>query len=72
MNQETIEIIREARKAGMQTAWLMFACLIISMSIIGSLFWYFINRTYSTIPSAQIEAEQVSDSGNNLIKQEIK
>lgn len=38
----TIEIIREARKAGMQTALILFACL----CIVSSLFAFYIYQSY--------------------------
>lgn len=43
MANETIEIIKEARKAGMQTALLMFACML----VMSGLFGYYIYKSYS-------------------------
>lgn len=50
---ETIEIIKEARKAGMQTALLLFACL----CIVASLFGYYIYKSYDTVPTNYVEAK---------------
>lgn len=56
----TIEIIREARKAGMQTALILFACL----CIVSSLFAFYIYQSYQLQP---ITMEAVQDGyGNNL------
>ena len=41
---ETTEIIKEARKAGMQTACFMFACL----CIVAGLFAFYIYKSYET------------------------
>lgn len=41
---ETIEIIKEARKAGMQTACLLFGCLV----IVSALFGYYIYKSYDS------------------------
>ena len=62
---ETIEIIKEARKAGMQTACLLFACL----CIVAGLFGYYIYKSYDAVPTNYIEAEQTNNSGNNTISQ---
>lgn len=62
---ETIEIIKEARKAGMQTACLLFACL----CIVAGLFAFYIYKSYDTVPTGYIEAEQTNNSGNNTISQ---
>ena len=62
---ETIEIIKEARKAGMQTACLLFACL----CIVAGLFGYYIYKSYDTVPTNYVEAEQTNNSGNNTISQ---
>lgn len=65
---ETIEIIKEARKAGMQTACLLFACL----CIVAGLFSYYIYKSYDTVPTNYVEAEQMNNSGNNTISQGVK
>ena len=65
---ETIEIIKEARKAGMQTACLLFACL----CIVACLFGYYIYKSYDVVPTNYIEAEQTNNSGNNTISQGAK
>ena len=65
---ETIEIIKEARKAGMQTACLLFACL----CIVAGLFGYYIYKSYDTVPTNYVEAEQKNNSGNNTISQGVK
>ena len=65
---ETIEIIKEARKAGMQTACLLFACL----CIVAGLFGYYIYKSYDTVPTNYVEAEQTNNSGNNTISQGVK
>lgn len=64
----TVEIIKEARKAGMQVALMMFGVLIL---VIG-LFGYFIYMTYQTPPTGTIEATQTTETGNNNITQDNK
>lgn len=62
MCNETLEIIKEARKAGMQTALLIFGCLV----IVSGLFGYYIYKSYDpTIASIT----QTQDGENN--KQEM-
>ena len=63
MASETIEIIKEARKAGMQTALLMFACML----IMSGLFGYYIYKSYDIAPSNHVEAEQTTNFGDNNI-----
>lgn len=58
MTNETIEIIKEARKAGMQTALLMFACML----IMSGLFGYYIYKSYSPTISS---ITQTQDGENN-------
>ena len=65
-HKEVIEIIREARKAGMQTALMMFGALL----IVGGLFGYFIYESYQ-MNNNTIEAYQSNDSGDNSITQGI-
>ena len=64
----TIEIIREARKAGMQVALIMFFCFL----AVSGLFGYFIYMTYQTPPTGTIEATQTTKTGNNTVNQGIK
>ena len=64
----TVEIIKEARKAGMQVALMMFGALL-AVSI---LFGYFIYMTYQTPPSNDITATMDNQNGNNTITQEVK
>lgn len=64
----TIEIIREARKAGMQTALMMFAALV----IISSLFGLYIYMSFNDTPTNYISASQNNESGDNSIKQGIE
>lgn len=65
---DTVEIIKEARKAGMQVALMMFGVLIL---VIG-LFGYFIYTTCQTPPTGTIEATMDNQNGNNTITQDIK
>lgn len=62
---ETIEIIREARKAGLQTACLLFG----SFLVVSLLFGYYIYKSYGLVPSNYIEAIQENEVGNNNISQ---
>lgn len=62
---ETIEIIREARKAGIQTALLMFGALM----LVSALFGFYIYKSFDTAPTNNIEATQSNDVGNNIIRQ---
>lgn len=66
-HKEIIEIIKEARKAGMQTALMMFGALL----IVGGLFAYFIHGTFEN-SGESIEAYQTNENGNNSVKQENK
>lgn len=56
---ETIEIIKEARKAGMQTALLMFGALL----VVSLLFGYYIYKSYNN-QIASVSAFQ--DGTNNM------
>lgn len=56
---ETIEIIKEARKAGMQTACLLFACL----CIVAGLFGYYIYKSYE--PSISTITQTQDGTNNN-------
>ena len=62
----TVEIIKEARKAGMQVALIMFFCFL----ILSGLFGFFIYESCQ-MGVHSIEAEQTTDTGNNSIIQEI-
>lgn len=63
----TIEIIKEARKAGMQTACLMFVCL----CVVAGLFGYYIYMTYQTPPVNDVTTTMDNYNGNNTITQDI-
>lgn len=63
-NKEIIELIREARKAGMQTALLMFAALL----VVGGLFGFYVYKSFET-NTYNVEAVQTNDNGDNSIKQ---
>lgn len=62
---ETIEIIREARKAGMQTACLLFGAFL----VVSLLFGYYIYKSYDEAPTNIVDAIQENNNGNNTIKQ---
>ena len=66
-HKEIIEIIKEARKAGMQTALMMFGALL----IIGGLFGFYIYKSFET-NSYNVEAVQTNENGDNNIKQGIE
>ena len=66
-HREIVEIIKEARKAGVQTALLMFGSLL----VVGGLFAYFIYGTFEN-SGESIEAYQNNENGDNSISQEIK
>lgn len=63
----TIEIIREARKAGIQVALLMFMALL----VVSALFWFFIHESFK-IETHSVEATQTNETGNNTITQGSK
>ena len=58
----TIEIIREARKAGMQTALIMFAMFM----IVAGLFAFYIYESYELEP---ISMNAVQDGTDNKLEQ---
>jgi hypothetical protein len=62
---DTIEIIKEARKAGMQTACLLFGAFL----IVSLLFGYYIHKSYDEAPTNYVEAMQDNESGDNVISQ---
>ena len=65
---ETSEIIREARKAGMQTAIMLFAALVLVLIAFCGLFGYYIYKSYEPqITTSRIT--QTQDGTNN--KQEM-
>lgn len=66
-HKEIIEIIREARKAGMQTALMMFGALL----IVGGLFGFYIYKSFET-NTYNVEAVQTNENGDNNIKQGIE
>lgn len=59
---ETIEIIREARKAGLQTACLLFG----SFLVVSLLFGYYIYKSYNNTP---ITMSATQDGTNNNMEQ---
>lgn len=63
-HREVIEIIREARKAGMQTALLMFTALL----LVSGLFGLYIYKSFET-NTYSVEAVQTNENGDNSIKQ---
>lgn len=63
-NNEVIEIIREARKAGMQVALMLFGALL----LVSLLFGFYIYKTLET-ETHTIEATQTNESGDNTITQ---
>lgn len=62
---ETIEIIKEARKAGMQAALLMFGALV----LVSALFAFYIYNSFDDMPTNYVEATQDNELGNNIISQ---
>lgn len=60
---ETIEIIREARKAGMQTALIMFGMFL----IVSLLFGFYIYQSYRNDMSVNMSA--VQDGMENTMEQ---
>lgn len=66
-HKEIIEIIREARKAGMQTALMMFGALL----IVGGLFGFYIYKSFET-NTYNVEAVQTNENGDNNIKQGVE
>lgn len=62
--KDTIEIIKEARKAGMQVALMMF----IAFLVLSCLFGFFIHESFKT-ETFNVQATQTNDTGNNTIKQ---
>ena len=67
---ETIEIIKEARKAGMQTACLLFACL----CIVAGLFAFYIYKSYEpqTITSRITQTQDGTNNNQEMINGETK
>lgn len=61
MTNETIEIIKEARKAGMQTALLMFACML----VMSGLFGYYIYKSYDPVQLTSTITQTQDDENNN-------
>ena len=56
---ETIEIIKEARKAGMQTAFLLFACL----CVVAGLFAFYIYKSYD---NTVVGISAIQDGTSNI------
>lgn len=59
---ETVEIIKEARKAGMQTACLLFATLVLVLIAFSGLFGYYIYKSYD---NTVVGISAVQDETNN-------
>ena len=59
---ETIEIIKEARKSGMQTACLLFATLVLVLIAFGGLFAFYIYKSYD---NTVVGISAVQDGTNN-------
>lgn len=62
MNQEKIEIIKEARKAGMQTAFLLSGLIVLILLVFGSLFGYYIYKSYD---NSVVGISAIQDGINN-------
>lgn len=67
---ETTEIIKEARKAGMQTACFMFACL----CIVAGLFAFYIYKSYEpqTITSRITQTQDGTNNNQEMVNGETK
>lgn len=61
---ETIEIIKEARKAGMQTACLLFATLVLVLIAFSGLFAFYIYKSYEPQTTTST-ITQTQDGENN-------
>lgn len=59
---ETVEIIKEARKAGMQTALMLFGALL----VVSALFGYYIYKSYDI---TNISMSAVQDGTDNKFEQ---
>lgn len=59
---ETTEIIKEARKAGMQTAIMLFAALVLVLIAFCGLFGYYISKSYD---NTVVGISAVQDGTNN-------
>lgn len=64
-NTEMIEVIREARKAGMQVALLLFGALL----LVSLLFGFYIYKSFNDTPTNYVTASQTNESGDNTITQ---
>lgn len=69
---DTTEIIREARKAAMQTIFLLSGIIVLILLTFGLLFGYYIYKSYDVSPSSYVEAEQTTNIGNNNITNGVK
>lgn len=65
---ETTEIIREARKAGMQMALMMFAVLVLVLLVFGGLFGYYIYKSYDVSVKATITQTQDGENNNQELR----
>ena len=64
-DNEVIEIIKEARKAGMQVALMLFGALL----LLSLLFGFYIYKSFDDTPTNYVTASQTNESGNNSISQ---
>ena len=74
-DKETLEIYKEAQKAGFQAAWMMFGACVMFLLIIGGLIGahlYYVKKTYETPPASIITATQENESGDNSIEQGVE
>lgn len=60
---ETIEMIKEARKAGMQTAIMLFTALVLVLIAFCGLFGYYIHKSYE--PSISTITQTQDGTNNN-------
>lgn len=65
---ETTEIIREARKAGMQMALMMFAVLVLVLLVFGGIFGYYIYKSYDVPVKATITQTQDGENNNQELR----
>lgn len=68
---ETIEILKESRKLGIQIGIIAGIITFISLFLISCIFCYFIYQSYKNPPTGEIEATQTTETGSNFIKQGV-
>lgn len=66
MDKDTVEIIREARKAGMQMAIMLFA----SLCIVAALFGYYIYQSYQPSIATITQTQDGENNNQELINGE--